>query len=271
MDDMDDMDVLLWVDFTSSVNNAQLPNIDKHCKMHRITKAEEIAKSISSLIPDLLCFEFDHARADQLLVLSQTKLDFPSIPIIMLTEQHSEELAIWALHARVWDYLVKPINIDDLLHPLKKLSVFRERQLRTPREVVSKEIQIPKANCVNQSRIVKTIFRAQCYVESHLSEKLSEKLLAKICDMSPFHFSRTFKSVCGVTFRDFVIKTRIKKAAELLTNPNLSITEISYEVGFQDLSNFSRTFRRYTGKSPSNYRENFLNNYENINTNIAIN
>lgn len=268
---MDDEAVLLWIDFSSSVNNVQLPDTQGHCQIHRITKPEDIAKSISSKNPNMICFEFGYAESANLLVLSQTKIDYPSIPIIMLTEQHSEELAVWALRARVWDYFVKPITIDDLLHPLKKLSMLRERQSRAPREVVRKEMQIPEANTVSQTRTTKTIFKAQSYVESHLSEKLSEKTLSELCDMSPFHFSRTFKQVCGVTFRDFVIKARIKKAAELLANSNLSITEVSYEVGFQDLSNFSRTFRRFTGKSPSVHRNDQISNRENIFTNIAIN
>ncbi|MEJ2115004.1 MAG: helix-turn-helix domain-containing protein [Gammaproteobacteria bacterium] len=263
--------VLLWVDFSSSVNYFQLPDTKGLCQIHRITNSGDIAKSISSLNPDMICFEFGYAETDNLLVLSQTKIDFPSIPIIMLTEQHSEELAIWALRSRVWDYFIKPLTIDDLLKPLNELSILRERQARAPRIAIIKETQVPAANIISQSRTTKTIFKAQAYVESHLAEKLSEKALAKLCDMSSFHFSRTFKQVCGVTFRDFIIKARIKKAAELLTNSDLSITEVSYEVGFQDLSNFSRTFRRITGKSPSDYRNKLISNDEYIFTGIAVN
>jgi YesN/AraC family two-component response regulator len=268
---MDDEVVLLWIDLSSSVKNSQLHDAKGHCQIYRITKSEDIAKSISSKKPDMICFEFGYAESGDLLVLTQTKADYPSIPIIMLTDQHSEDLAVWALRTSVWDYFVKPITIDDLLRPLKKLLMLRERQSRTPREMIRKKTQMPEANIVSQPRTTKAIFKAQSYIESHLGEKLSEKSLAELCGMSSFHFSRTFKQVCGVTFRDFVIKTRIKKAAELLTNPNLSITEISYEVGFQDLSNFSRTFRRYTGKSPSTHRNKYLNNHENIFTDIAIN
>jgi AraC-like DNA-binding protein len=79
--------------------------------------------------------------------------------------------------------------------------------------------------------------------------------VAKLCDLSRCQFSRNFKKEQGRTFRDFVVQTRIQRAAELMRQPNaISVTEAAFGVGFNDLSYFSRMFRRQLGVTPSHYR-----------------
>lgn len=77
---------------------------------------------------------------------------------------------------------------------------------------------------------------------------------ARLCELSPFQFSRNFKKENGVTFRDFVVRVRIQRAAELMRQPNVSVTEAAFGVGFNDLSYFARMFRRQLGISPSHFR-----------------
>lgn len=98
------------------------------------------------------------------------------------------------------------------------------------------------------------IGRARSYIREHSGEELSLATVAKIVNMSASYFSEKFKEATGVNFVDFVGRTRIEKARNLLANPSLRISEIAYEVGFQSLSQFNRAFRRITGKAPSEYR-----------------
>jgi AraC-like DNA-binding protein len=72
---------------------------------------------------------------------------------------------------------------------------------------------------------------------------------------STFYFCKLFKKATGLTFTDYVSRVRIEKAKNLLLNPNLRVSEIAYEVGFQSLTHFNRVFRKLTGQSPSHYRE----------------
>ena len=58
----------------------------------------------------------------------------------------------------------------------------------------------------------------------------------------------------GATFTEFVSRTRIERAKNLLLNPNLRISEIAYEIGFQSLTHFNRVFRKIVGESPTDYR-----------------
>ncbi|MGH8503506.1 MAG: helix-turn-helix transcriptional regulator [Gammaproteobacteria bacterium] len=78
--------------------------------------------------------------------------------------------------------------------------------------------------------------------------------MAKFCGLSTSCFSRTFKRINGLTFSKFVIQARLKTAMELLQDSHASITRVSGESGFRNLSHFSLTFRRHLGVSPTAYR-----------------
>jgi AraC-like DNA-binding protein len=67
-----------------------------------------------------------------------------------------------------------------------------------------------------------------------------------------------FKKVTGVNFTDYVSRARIEKSKNLLLNPNLRVSEIAFEVGFQSLTHFNRVFRRLLGQSPTDYRAQLL-------------
>lgn len=73
--------------------------------------------------------------------------------------------------------------------------------------------------------------------------------------LSAFHFLRMFSSVLGVTPHQYLIRSRLRRAARLLADEARSISDIAFDVGFGDLSNFVRTFRRAAGVSPRRFRQ----------------
>jgi len=83
---------------------------------------------------------------------------------------------------------------------------------------------------------------------------LSLGQVAKAVNMSTFYFCKMFKKITGINFTDYLSRVRIEKAKNLLLNPNLRISEIAYEVGFQSLTHFNRVFKKITGQSPTQYR-----------------
>jgi AraC-like DNA-binding protein/ligand-binding sensor protein len=98
------------------------------------------------------------------------------------------------------------------------------------------------------------ITRAKEYIIENQTEELSLGQVAKAVNTSTFHFCKMFKKATGLNFTDYVSRVRIEKAKNLLLNPNLRISEIAYEVGFQSLTHFNRVFKKITGQSPSHYR-----------------
>jgi len=91
-------------------------------------------------------------------------------------------------------------------------------------------------------------------IEEDAAEKLSVAELASAAAMSPYHFLRTFRQVVGMTPHQFVLRTRLHRAARRLRRSAAPITEIALEAGFNDLSTFNRRFRRLIGAAPSAYR-----------------
>jgi len=98
------------------------------------------------------------------------------------------------------------------------------------------------------------ITRAKAFIAEHLGEDLSLGDAAKAVNMSRFYFCKSFRKHTGLNFTDYVSRLRVERAKELLLNPNLRVSEIAYEVGFQSLTHFNRVFRRVVGKSPTSYR-----------------
>ena len=98
------------------------------------------------------------------------------------------------------------------------------------------------------------ITRARSYIEDHSDEELSLAAVAQVVNMSATYFSEKFKEVAGINFVDYVARTRIEKARNLLQNPNLRISEIAFAVGFQSLSQFNRAFKQVVGEAPRDHR-----------------
>jgi AraC-like DNA-binding protein len=95
---------------------------------------------------------------------------------------------------------------------------------------------------------------AKHFVEQHLLDDVHTHDAARAAHMSLQHFCRVFHHATGRTFTDYLCRQRIEKARKLLTNPQLSITEVAFECGFRSLPWFDRIFKRHTGRSPSEYR-----------------
>jgi len=98
------------------------------------------------------------------------------------------------------------------------------------------------------------ITRAKQYIQAHQSEKLTLGQVARAVNMSTFYFCKIFKKATGTNFTDYVSRVRVEKARNLLLNPNLRISEIAYEVGFQSLTHFNRVLKKILGQSPTEYR-----------------
>jgi AraC-like DNA-binding protein/ligand-binding sensor protein len=98
------------------------------------------------------------------------------------------------------------------------------------------------------------VLRAREYINKHKTEELSLADVAKAAGASVFHFCKVFHKATGIKFTDYVARVRVEDARTRLLNPNLRISEIAYDVGFQSLTQFNRTFKRVFGQSPSEFR-----------------
>jgi len=102
------------------------------------------------------------------------------------------------------------------------------------------------------------ITRAKAFIHEHHTEDLRLGQVAKAVNTSLFYFCKIFKKATGLNFTDYLSRIRIEKSKNLLLNPNLRVSEIAFEVGFQSLTHFNRVFKRAAGQSPTHYREQLL-------------
>lgn len=100
------------------------------------------------------------------------------------------------------------------------------------------------------------VTKAKEFIREHHREDLSLGQVAAAVHSSLFYFCKLFSRSTGTTFTEFVSRTRIEKAKNLLLNHNLRVSEIAFEVGFQSLTHFNRVFKNLVGESPSGYRRN---------------
>lgn len=99
------------------------------------------------------------------------------------------------------------------------------------------------------------ITKARQYISEHITEDLTLHQMAEVVHTSIFYFCKQFRKTTGMTFTEFVSRTRVEKAKNFLLNPNLRISEIAYASGFQSLTHFNRLFKAITGNSPTEYRK----------------
>ncbi|MCW5703550.1 MAG: helix-turn-helix transcriptional regulator [Bradyrhizobium sp.] len=93
------------------------------------------------------------------------------------------------------------------------------------------------------------------WIDANSARPIALDDAAEQAGISPFHFLRLFSEVLGVTPHQYLVRSRLRHAARRLADDDSPITDIAYDVGFGDLSNFVRTFRRAAGTSPTKFRQ----------------
>lgn len=98
------------------------------------------------------------------------------------------------------------------------------------------------------------VARARKFIDETLADPLPLSLVARHAGLSESHFCRVFKESTGLTLTDYVNRRRIEWAKKELLKPEARVSEIAFHIGYQSLSQFNRSFSRFTGNSPSNFR-----------------
>lgn len=222
-------------------------------------RTTSMPEDIDSLISKHACagvfFDFDYPDRRRLESFARAIANFPSIPFVMVTVQHSESLAIWSFRTGALDYLVKPFQIADITRCVDSLQndiqpSFRQKKLPAPNYA---DIPVPDTvpNMPNSKK--QQLAPAVTYVRRNYSHRIVSDGMARLCGMSSSNFGRAFKQVYDMTFQEFVVRYRVFQAVNALQAPGANISEIAYSVGFSDPSYFTRVFKRYVGVAPSEF------------------
>ena len=185
--------------------------------------------------------------------------------MVISTVQHSEAMAVWTLHSKFLDYLVKPTAAHEVENCLRAIHAIREAKKSSVRLPVMVEDAVPdeiSSTYINEKEVLQ---RAILYVERNFHEPIRNEAVASQCNMSQFTFSRLFKKTYGIGFHEFLTRYRLREARRLLANPYTNIANVGLAVGFNDPSYFSRVFKKYYGQNPSTFLgKGFAKEYSNV-------
>jgi AraC-like DNA-binding protein len=175
------------------------------------------------------------------------------IPVILLTARGSGESKLEGLELGADDYLTKPLSGRELRLRVRNLIArLRKLQQRFRRQLAG--LDGKPVNLSLPSADEKFLQRATEVAEKHLTEpEFGAERFAHEMAMSRAHLNRKLRGLLGQRTGDFIRTLRLKRAAELLRQKSGTVSEIAFQVGFNHLSYFARSFKAQYGQSPSEY------------------
>ncbi|MGY5356170.1 hybrid sensor histidine kinase/response regulator transcription factor [Wenyingzhuangia sp. IMCC45467] len=172
------------------------------------------------------------------------------IPVILLTAKDSDENQIEGYQYGAEAYITKPFNVDILKAQIKSVLDNRailQKQLASVKSINDLQKDLPDLDHIFLKRITD-------FVKQEIKNPdFSTETLAELMKVSQSQLYRKLKAISGSTVHEFITRVKMDHAQELLINSDLNISQIAYETGFTEPSNFSRTFSKHFGSSPSNY------------------
>ena len=193
---------------------------------------------------DVLLVDYKLPRRSGLELIRLVHARWPRLSMIMMTGYGSEELAIQALRAGARDYLRKPLDVKELRRVVAACA--RTERLPVDRAAPPHGEQplAPRPG----------VRHALAFVREHFAEPITLSQVAGEARLSKFHFCRLFQRRVGMSFREYLRGIRLERAQALLADRELTVTEVAYAIGFNDLSHFDKVFNRIVGMSPTEYR-----------------
>ncbi|THD65662.1 AraC family transcriptional regulator [Robertkochia marina] len=171
--------------------------------------------------------------------------------IRMLIERSKSGLAFTGkTKTRIGARIQKLVDLEGFDRFLGLLSILNDLQLSEEYQLLNASGYSMQANLEDNERINR-IFN---HVKTHFQEAIVLEDMAGMAGMTTPSFCRYFKKVSGKTFTSFVNEYRLVHASKLLSENSMSITEIAFESGFNNFSYFNKSFKKFTGKTPSEYR-----------------
>lgn len=198
--------------------------------------------------------EYNFSNNRGLEALKSLKTARPSLPVFFTTSQSTEDLCLNAFRLGARDYFRKPLT-KDIVKSIELILRYKKREGRT-----NVLLDIYADNILLDStprNVSPNIEQTKTFIEENYNQPLSLQLLAKIACMSKYHFCRIFKKQVNMTYTTYLNTIRIKEAKRLLKTGLLSITEICFQIGYNDLTYFERVFKKSENCSPSSYRKKF--------------
>lgn len=203
---------------------------------------EEAVQKAGELKPDIVIMDINLPKMNGLEAIKEIQdkaEEGRQIYIVIVTGYDDFSYCREALRLRVSDFILKPIDFDNLGIVIKGL--------------VEKVMSNPRRKKITSG----TMRKITEWMEEHLEkEDMSLTLLAEQMNMNPTYISQLFKKEMGIGYHTYLNQIRVEKACRYLTETDAPITSVAELVGFSDYRVFTKVFKSFVGKPPSQFRKN---------------
>ena len=208
---------------------------------------------IRAVRPDILMTDIRMPNMDGLRMVAALRSEFPRLQITVLTAFREFEYAQTALNLGVCRYLLKPSRMDELNEAIRTM-VARLDALPPEEAPAGEESGGAAGNFIVRQTLD--------YMREHCAEHLSLADVADHVYVSQWHLSKLINKHVGQSFFDILGGMRVERAKALLADHSLRIYAIAEQVGYSDVAHFSKSFKRFAGMTPGEYRDSLVRHRE---------
>ena len=249
--------IMLIIEDNSDLSTVLANRFSNSFEVHVAENGEKGITLAKSIVPDIIISDIMMPGIQGTEVCRELKQDAQTshIPIILLTAKGTIDDELIGLNTGADDYISKPFNFQILVarvntllqNRIKLNNYFSEKSMITePKENTAKEENAEHEFLQKVEELIR---------EKYLNSDSSVFQLAEDLNFSRSSLYRKIKMLTGLSINEFVRSVKIKKAAELITQKNITISEAAYQVGFNDLKYFRETFTKQIGATPSEFKK----------------
>ncbi|WP_240543592.1 two-component regulator propeller domain-containing protein [Spirosoma foliorum] len=241
-------------DDDSEICNYLIDELSGEYTVFSYANGEEAYKGILKEKPDLVVSDVMMPVMDGMTLCRKMRANplINHIPIVLLTAKTEESTNVQGLELGADAYITKPFNMDILLKTINGLIRNRQILKNNEQEQHYQEEFISKISIKASEE--KLLEKVHLIINQNLANpELSVEMIASEIGISRVHLHRKLKELTNLTTRDLIRTIRLKQAAELLHVKGLSVSEVSFAVGYSNVNNFSVAFKEQYGVAPTGY------------------
>jgi len=232
------------------------------------SNGKEALELFEEEVPQILLTDIRMPIMDGIRLIIEVKEKYPAIECIILTGYTDFNYAQNAIKLGVRDYVLKPVNIDELKASVKKAidNIKQNDENLRQKKLIGESLKGKFPN-LNQEHVSildgdmknrKIAEKAIGFIKANVFSKITVTEVADEVQLNPKYLNTLFKQVTGESISKYIIWCKLEKAACLLKDPNMKVNEVCDKLGYLNLDYFRDIFTRHYGVTPSEYKKRVL-------------
>lgn len=202
---------------------------------------------------DIVLMDIEMPGVNGLDAVRQIMAQRPATKVLFITAYSLFQYAHEAVRLGACDYILKPVDADNVEQAIRRAAAQAETQRQL--EELARAGAGQEVEADSGDRVSLMMSKVKGYLQNNYMYDVSLDSLGDILRISPSYLSSTFKKCFGVGFLDYLTELRVQAAKDLLADPLRSTAEVASLVGYESASYFTRAFKKKTGQTPTEYRQ----------------